>query len=52
MAFKPNYRADRLERDRAKQAKKDDKARRRQERKAEEDNPTPPETPDEAPAKS
>ena len=34
MAFKPNYRFERNERDRAKQAKKEEKLRRRQERKS------------------
>jgi hypothetical protein len=32
MAFKPNYRFERAERDRLKQAKKDEKLRRQQER--------------------
>jgi hypothetical protein len=39
MPFKPNYRFDRIERDRLKQAKKEDKLRRQQERKAQRDNP-------------
>jgi hypothetical protein len=34
MAFKPNYRFERIERDRLKQAKKDEKLRRQQERKS------------------
>jgi hypothetical protein len=34
---KPNYRFERAERDRVKQAKKDEKAKRRQERPAHED---------------
>jgi hypothetical protein len=51
MAFRPNYRFDRIERDRLKKAKKDEKLRRQQERKSEEPasdtaaagEPTPPE---------
>ena len=39
MPFRPNYRFDRMERDRLKQAKKEDKLRRQQERKAQRDNP-------------
>jgi hypothetical protein len=39
MPFKPNYRFDRMERDRLKQAKKEDKLRRQQERKAQRDDP-------------
>jgi hypothetical protein len=35
MAFRPNYRFDRIERDRLKKAKKDEKLRRQQERKSE-----------------
>jgi hypothetical protein len=38
MPFKPNYRFDRMERDRLKQAKKEDKLRRQQERKTQRDN--------------
>ena len=36
---KPNYRFERAERNRVKQAKKEEKARRRDERKAETDQP-------------
>jgi hypothetical protein len=36
MAFRPNYRFDRIERDRLKKAKKEEKLRRQQERKSEE----------------
>ena len=43
MPFKPNYRIERRERDRAKQAKKEEKLRRQQERKAERDETAPPE---------
>jgi hypothetical protein len=39
MPFKPNYRFDRMERDRLKQSKKEDKLRRQQECKAQRDNP-------------
>ena len=39
MAFKPNYRFGRSERDRLKQTKKEDKLRRKQERKAQRDEP-------------
>jgi hypothetical protein len=39
MAFKPNYRFERIERDRLKQAKKDEKLRRQQERKSQGDAP-------------
>jgi hypothetical protein len=39
MPFKSNYRFNRMERDRLKQAKKEDKLRRRQERKSEHDDP-------------
>jgi hypothetical protein len=39
MVFKPNYRFERNERDRAKQAKKEEKLRRRQERKSQDDVP-------------
>jgi hypothetical protein len=41
MPFKPNYRFDRTERDRLKQAKREDKLRRQQERKAQRDVPEP-----------
>jgi hypothetical protein len=34
MAFKPNYRFERLERDRLKQAKKEEKLRRQRERRS------------------
>ena len=37
MAFRPNYRFERNERNLAKQAKKEEKLRRRQERKSERD---------------
>ncbi len=40
MAFKPNYRGGRRERDRLKQAKRDEKLRRRQERKLQREEPT------------
>ena len=43
MAFKPNYRFERSERNRLKQAKRDEKQRRREERKAERDEANPPE---------
>jgi hypothetical protein len=43
MAFKPNYRFGRSERNRLKLAKKDEKLRRQQERKAQRDEPKPPE---------
>jgi hypothetical protein len=43
MAFKPNYRFERSERNRLKLAKKDEKLRRQQERKAQRDEPKPPE---------
>jgi hypothetical protein len=39
MPFRPNYRFDRMERDRLKQAKKEDKQRRQQERKSQRDDP-------------
>jgi hypothetical protein len=42
MPFKPNYRFERQERNRLKQAKKEAKLRRQQERKAERDEPPPP----------
>ena len=52
MAFKPNYRFERIERDRLKKAKAEEKLRRQQERTSQrrepdapegEDDPTPPE---------
>jgi hypothetical protein len=43
MAFRPNYRFDRRERDLAKQTKKEEKLRRRQERKSERDMVAEPE---------
>lgn len=39
MAFRPNYRFERNERNLAKQAKKEEKSRRRQERKSQRDVP-------------
>jgi len=44
MAFKPNYRFERQERDRLKRAKKEDKLRRQQDRKAQRDEPDMPES--------
>lgn len=47
MAFRPNYRFERLERERLKKAKKEEKSRRQQERTAEpadRDAAAPPET--------
>ena len=51
---KPNYRFERAERDRMKQAKKEEKARRQQERASQrtfeqEDQPAPPTDPEEGP---
>jgi hypothetical protein len=43
MAFKPNYRFERAERDRAKKAKKEEKLRRRQDRAAPQQDAIPPE---------
>jgi hypothetical protein len=44
MAFRTNYRFERRERDRLKQAKKEEKLRKQQERKtAQQDGETPPE---------
>jgi len=43
MAFRPNYRFERNERNLAKQAKKEEKLRRRQERKSERDGTGEPE---------
>jgi len=40
MAFKPNYRFERNERNRLKQAKKEDKLRRQQERKLDQEEPS------------
>lgn len=48
MAFRTNYRFERRERDRLKQVKKEDKLRRRQERKAQPDEPAAPEADPEA----
>jgi hypothetical protein len=42
MAFRTNYRFERSERQRLKQAKKDEKLRRQQERKAQRDDSDPP----------
>ncbi len=39
MPFKPNYRLDRRERDRLKQAKRDEKLRRKEERKSQREEP-------------
>jgi hypothetical protein len=39
MAFRPNYRFERAERDRLKKAKKDDKLRRQQERASQRPDP-------------
>ena len=39
MAFRPHYRFERMERDRLKQAKKDEKLRRQRERKSQHDDP-------------
>jgi hypothetical protein len=44
MAFKPNYRFERTERERIKQAKKDEKLRRHQERKLQRDEAETPES--------
>lgn len=49
MAFKPNYRFERSERARLKQAKKDEKLRRQQERTAERREPDQPESDNNAP---
>jgi hypothetical protein len=49
MAFKPNYRFERRERDRLKQAKKEEKLRRQQERATERSDPDAPETEENAP---
>ena len=49
MAFRTNYRFERTERDRLKKARKDEKLRRLQERKAERDDTTPGEPETEAP---
>ena len=47
VAFKTNYRFQRTERDRLKQAKKEEKLKRRQERDADASPPTSPENPEE-----
>jgi len=47
MAFRTNYRFQRTERDRTKQAKKEEKLKRRQERGSEEPSPDAPEHLDE-----
>ena len=47
MAFRPNYRFERTERNRLKQAKKEEKSRRQQERKAQRGD-SDPAAPDEA----
>jgi hypothetical protein len=44
MAFKPNYRFERAERDRLKQAKKDEKLKRQQERTLSRQDGSSPET--------
>jgi hypothetical protein len=49
MAFRTNYRFERGERDRLKKAKKDEKLRRLQERKAERDETSPDKLETEAP---
>jgi hypothetical protein len=49
MPFKPNYRFERNERNRLKQAKKEDKVRRQQERKAQRGNPEMPDDVDPTP---
>ncbi|MGH7037742.1 MAG: hypothetical protein ACREE1_06365 [Stellaceae bacterium] len=41
MRFKPNYRAERADRERAKQARKDEKLKRQQERAAPRDDGAP-----------
>jgi hypothetical protein len=51
MPFKPNYSFERRERERLKQAKKEEKLRRRQqERKAQPDEPNPPDADGQAPS--
>ena len=52
MAFRPNYRIERRERDLLKQAKREEKQRRRQERKEQRDPPEPPASEGTAPQKS
>jgi hypothetical protein len=52
MAFKPNYRFERLERERQKKAKKDVKLRRQQERTAPDDDKNPEANGDTAPSHS
>lgn len=49
MAFKPNYRFDRMERDRLKKAKAEEKLRRQQERTAQRRDPDLPEAEDDKP---
>jgi hypothetical protein len=44
MAFKPNYRFERAERDRLKKARKDEKLKRQQERVSQRDDSSPEET--------
>jgi hypothetical protein len=44
MAFRPNYRFERMERDRLKKAKNDEKLRRQQERASQRQDPEQPET--------
>jgi hypothetical protein len=44
MAFRPNYRFERIERDRLKKAKAEEKLRRQQERTSERREPDQPET--------
>ena len=49
MAFKPNYRFERMERDRLKKAKAEEKLRRQQERTTQRRDPDLPETEDDKP---
>ena len=49
MAFRPNYRFERSERDRLKKAKAEEKLRRQQERTAQRREPDPPEVEDDKP---
>ena len=49
MAFRPNYRFERSERDRLKKAKAEEKLRRQQERTAQRRDPDTPETEDDKP---
>lgn len=46
MAFRPNYRFERMERDRLKKAKTDEKLRRQQERASQRQEPDQPENPE------